>query len=153
MDCYRIILTAILLFISGCSQRQQILKKNSVVNHDMCCETISDINDMVTMVNEQEAKLIDIPIPLNVIPIPFYFMKNSSECGTTLGYESTSNAEELLPFFTQEMERLGWKMRALSTTSESLMYCEKPTRFCAISLRPLDQEKISIVITTGKKAD
>jgi len=150
---YRIILICILLFISGCSQRKQISKKSSVSNHGVCSETISNTNDLVSIVNEQEAKLIDVPIPLNVCPISSYFINNSSDRDISLGYDSYSGIEELLQFFTQEMERLGWKMRALSTTTESLIYCEKPTRFCAISLRPSNQEKITIIITTGKKAD
>ena len=110
---------------------------------------------MARLIAEREAKLMDIPIPLGVEPLADYFSESScSQEKCSLGYRSRILYDDLMLFYTQEMERLGWKKSAEIETVETLLYFEKPTRFCVISLRPEKDKKgsaIAILIFTGKK--
>lgn len=141
-----------LLFIAGCihkPDRYNVVEKKT--------QNVSLLSGQeIDLIKQQEAKLIDIPIPLNACPVPYYFADVSNRGQElSLAYESTMSSDDLVLFYTQEMERLGWKKAASIHTVETLLYFEKPDRFCVISLRPESEKtaeaSILIIFFIGRK--
>jgi len=136
--------------MSSCShkiQQKASFESKSNVHYNQLPQS----EENVTLIKQQEAKLIDVPIPLDVEPLPDYFSEHVTKGDElSLGYMSPMSRDELILFYTQEMERLGWKKRGLAHTVETLLYFEKPGRFCAISLRP-QNTKINLIIFVGKR--
>lgn len=85
----------------------------------------------------QEAKLSDIPMLFNAVPLPDYY--NDLDGNIMLGYQSNSSREYVIDFYDKEMERLGWHKIAFFHGHESLFYFEKPKRLCIISIRSSNQ--------------
>lgn len=110
---------------------------------------------------EQEARLTDIPTPLNAKPVPNYFWMDKKEsAGVMLGYSVTASPQEIVSFYSQEMERFGWDQIAYFDACEHLLIFEKPGRVCSISLRPVDSlvnrsinhsDTILLIIFSGNK--
>ena len=143
------------LLITGCSPHKVSQdNKLSFTKQESACDN-SDHDDNISVIKELEAKLIDIPIPLDVEPIPYYFENGSKrDDATSLGYESRSSLNDLTLFYTQEMERLGWKKRVTVDAVETLLYFEKPGKYCAVSLRPnveKPKKQIGIIIFMGQR--
>jgi len=86
---------------------------------------------------EQEAKLVDIPVPLNVKPVSDFFCDEhvGSTDSSMLAYTTDQSLDEIADFFKQGMERHGWRCRTSFSGLEHLMHFTKPKRFCSISLR------------------
>ncbi len=87
---------------------------------------------------QQEARLIDIPLPLQLVPDYRYSLAQEQD-GSLYAFMSDMTHEQLLEFYRVEMEREGWKVIASAADVESVMVCRKPTRICVIT------------ISTGKK--
>ncbi len=99
----------------------------------------------------QEAKMVDIPIPLSAEPLPEYFDPASPTI--MLGYEDTTlSPAGIEDFYMKEMERLGWKSKEQFIGYESKLRFTKPERSCFISIR-FDTKKqcTCFVIATGAK--
>ena len=103
------------------------------------------------IIRQQEAKLADVPFLLNSQPLLPFVQENLPDQLSLLGYSSTLSLDDAASFYGHEMERLGWRQIACCEGFESLLYFEKPTRFCSISLRPFKRKKIQIVLVTGNK--
>lgn len=137
-----------MLFIAGCSPKNA--NKDRIEHKKVHNNKISQ-KGKGAFIKQQEAKLIDVPIPLDVVPNPNYFSDISSGDDLLLGYIATTSPDDLVFFYIQEMERLGWKNRSMSIGAvESLLYFEKPRRFCSVSLRPA-QRKTVIIIFSGNR--
>ena|SRR3989304_800271 len=101
-------------------------------------------------IRRQEAKLSDIPIPISSQPLSEYCTQSATPDEVMLGYHCSLQIDELTQFFTQEMERFGWRYGAQFKGHEQLLNFEKPNRVCSISLRPKNQ-KTDVVIFMGKR--
>jgi len=110
--------------------------------------------DFIEFVRQKEAKLSDIPVPLNAEPLQTYFQQTSSSknscnniCNNIiLGYKIADMYPKhrdyllnIVTFYLQEMERLGWKQVAFFDGFEKLIVFKKPSRFCTISIRDISQ--------------
>jgi hypothetical protein len=84
---------------------------------------------------QQEAKLSDISIPLHVKPITDSLVGPEQEGDVVLTYESSMSANDMALFYSQQMERLGWKQTNAFSGPERLMCFSKPDRHCAVSIR------------------
>ncbi len=107
---------------------------------------------------QQEAKLVDIPVPLGSVPcvanyhISEYVPEQAHADEVMLAYDSQLSLSDIKDFYKQEMERLGWCNIATYEQSESLFLFKKPDRLCAVSVRPYQhQNKAAIIIFSGKK--
>jgi len=108
---------------------------------------------------ERQAQLVDVPVPLNVKPLPDFFAQDSVASHETfaLGYTAELSMNEVVKFYQQEMERHGWRVMASGAAGkETLHYFVKPDRFCSVSIRPQlgkskrKKEVVEIVIFTGR---
>lgn len=86
---------------------------------------------------EKEAKLYDIPVMLNARPYygtQSYFVSQGSD--EVLAYTiSHKNLDEIVLFYSQEMERLGWQIIKKFYAYEVFLYFQKPLSACAVSIR------------------
>lgn len=84
---------------------------------------------------KQEAKLIDIPIPIGAQVLESACEINDASDHMVLGYTTSLDYNTLIAFYQREMERLGWQQLAYVSGSESLLTFIKPGRFCSVFLR------------------
>ena len=107
-------------------------------------------------INQQEAKLVDIPIPLYDEWLSVESNDSNTEDNTMLGYRSSLSVDVIIDFYVHEMERLGWQQLKLFQGTESLVQFESPERLCSISIRPRDIQLkhtagTDVIIFVGKK--
>lgn len=100
---------------------------------------------------EQEAQLIDVPVPIGSQLVNSDAQEGLFSLTTLLTYKLSLAPDRVAAFYQQEMERLGWQYGARFSGAEWLLYFEKPDRFCVISLRPVDKRQQVLVIITGRK--
>ncbi len=146
MNRLLLFLSSCLFVIAGCSPHKKIVQTSGAG------QISSNMGLDMHLVKELEAKLMDIPIPLEVKPINSCFSQDPREDNCSLGYFVSSTAKGIEQFYLQEMDRLGWKKTFSIHGFEDLIGFEKPKRFCLISLR-LDSETdaIRLIIFTGKR--
>lgn len=102
----------------------------------------------------QEARLIDVPLPLDVKPIgDFFEQEESLGQALALGYKTDMPAEQLVDFYAREMERYGWQCFSELHGAEHFASFVKPDRYCSVSVRPHRTKKgCDLVIFTGTTA-
>jgi len=115
------------------------------------------INRSSTLViDQQEAKLVDVPMPLYDKRLSVVSNDSDTEDNTILGYRSSLSADVIIDFYVHEMERLGWQQLKLFQGTESLIQFESPERLCSISIRSSDIQLkhvtgTDVIIFVGKK--
>lgn len=142
----------IITIMSGCGHKAST-KKQPISSPFV--QPRSDEQELLQKIKQQEAKLIDISIPLNATPLPEYFMISENRTqAVTLGYSTSLSVSELLDFYTIEMEHFGWRNIALVESKEYLLFYQKPYHYCAISLRsnPM-QTTTTVILSTGLRED
>ena len=108
-------------------------------------------------VEELEAKLIDIPIPLSAKPLMRYYSSERDMNTEILGYNVLMELKDVLDFYVQEMERLGWQRIGFCSGFESLITFTKPDKLCSISIREGRTKSgkalhgFDVIISIGKK--
>ncbi len=116
------IIIAIFVAILSCSKKNSNLPNPQETN--------------LHVFREQEAKLIDIPIPFGSKPLKRYTEQIQESENIMLGYENEMPANALQNFYVQEMERFGWQQEALCTGPEFVLLFSRPGKISIISLRP-----------------
>jgi len=95
---------------------------------------------------QQEAMLIDVPIPLfdERIIIP----SSAQEDGNfVLGYKSPLSREQTIDFFMHHMERLGWEHLVSFEGPHTLVQFKSPYRYCTVLIKNNESsEHVSIFI-------
>ncbi|MFC1842099.1 hypothetical protein ACFLYU_00365 [Candidatus Dependentiae bacterium] len=141
--------------------------KNSTINSPDVNQRLDQSShnfsqDFSEFVRQKEAKLSDIPIPLNSEPLREYFytllaqennriVQAAQTAQTVLGYTNAMNMSNIIMFYTQEMERLGWQSVASFDGFEKLLIFKKPFRFCSISIRSVPKTGLHSSKNTRKK--
>jgi hypothetical protein len=88
--------------------------------------------------DEHEARLIDIAIPFGALLLDQYAdCQTQQQNETVLGYVSTTPMADLVTFYTEHMERLGWSCACHVRGYEQLLLFERPERSCSVILRSL----------------
>lgn len=99
---------------------------------------------------QEQARLYDIPIPIMAQPDFEYTWSDDEHGNRVLGYVVTADStQELVEFYRANMERLGWRERAIITGREVLVEFEKPEKLCCVSVRPEGDEKMRLVLSVG----
>ncbi|MBD3231742.1 hypothetical protein GF322_03700 [Candidatus Dependentiae bacterium] len=83
----------------------------------------------------KEAKHIDIPIPVGY---KFVALPNNSDIYNNsefLCYYGQIPLKQLLHYYKTNLERCGWEIIDLSNDYEGLFFCDKPGKYCVISVR------------------
>lgn len=91
---------------------------------------------------------IDIPVPIDAVEKRNYCCATSDVY--TIGYTAPEKLEELIPFYKQQMELLGWQCGWETEGLEALLMFEKPHKHCAVSIRPSNSRKKTDIIIMQK---
>lgn len=126
-QCVPFLLLLSMSFLAGCLPKK---KQNIEHNHEQW--------------HEQEARLYDIPLLIDAQPHQYFDQNNKSTVYIT--YHSHVNADDAMTFYLQEMECHGWQQLAVFDHQENLLIFEKPTKKCAISIRPVENNKKQIAV-------
>lgn len=151
-----LVLIAWMIFLSSCSGIKQpnYQKKKRAIRTKTdryIAKKLDTDSSALNGVRLQEAKMVDIPIPLSAAPLPEYFDPDNPTI--ILGYEDkTLSPAGIEDFYAKEMERLGWQAKEQFIGYESKLRFTKPERSCLISIR-FDEEKecTCFVISTGAR--
>jgi hypothetical protein len=133
------------LLLSSCTKQQSRQHKKSVIK--LIDNSQIGLLDMIV---QQEAMLVDIPIPLydERIIIP---PSDKPEGGTLVfGYKSPLSYEQATNFFITQMERLGWKHLVTFDGIESILQFESPDRYCTVIIKNHNTSHSSIFIHLKK---
>jgi hypothetical protein len=104
------------LLLSSCTKQSSYRQKK-------CVESLfnKSQDNCLDLIIQQEAMLVDIPIPLfdaRIIPS-----------------SSDFNESDTIDFFLNQMERLGWKHLVLFEGEESLLQFKSPDRYCTVVIK------------------
>ena len=133
------------LLFSSCTKQQAPRQKN-----DIAKPTDNTHNHVLDVIIQQEAMLVDIPIPLydERIIVPSSEM---TEGGTLVfGYKSPLSCEQSIDFFITQMERLGWKHLVTFDGVASILQFESPDRYCTVVIKNFELSYSSIFIYLKK---
>ncbi len=95
---------------------------------------------------QQEAMLVDVPIPLydyRIIPTMHDVSKHDT---LVFGYKSPLNSDQAVSFFMTQMERYGWKHMITFDGHEFLLQFESPDRYCTVVIKNSDHSVSGSVI-------
>lgn len=126
-------------------QKKEFLKKRKKLSRKQRAVAV------VQQAKSQEAKLADIPVPLQAQPLEDFFdLEQELNCPTvTLGYATDLSSEDLVQFYQREMDRHGWRCLSDFSGKETLTSYVKPARVCSVSIRPRTKGGADLVIFTG----
>lgn len=101
-------------------------------------DTLQRKQDAATyVVRQEEAKLFDVPIPLDVRPLERYASSDAAfPSSSFLAYHAHADVSELSEFYITQMARFGWQKITDFCGPETMLIFEKPNRRCCIVLRP-----------------
>jgi len=95
----------IFLLAPGCKKQDNAFLNEACFADKQKNDELRDID----FTRQQEARLTDIPIPLNAKPLPkSFWMDETESAGVMLTYIVSTSPQEIVSFYSQEMERFGW---------------------------------------------
>ena len=97
---------------------------------------------------QYEARLYDIPITINAKPLSEYCTQCEPDQAIQLGYSTALSKENIIKFYQQEMERMGWLEYGIVCGYEFVVQFEKPRRFCTVSIRDDEYKHRRIVVVS-----
>lgn len=80
-------------------------------------------------------KHFDIPVPLSFQQSSSFAQQHDSRQADMIEYKGALSVSQTVLFYTREMERAGWEINDLSTIHEGFICCNKPTKYCGLSIR------------------
>lgn len=91
---------------------------------------------------------VDIPVPIDAVEKRNYCQAKPDVYA--VGYTAHEDQEELIAFYKQQMELLGWHCWWDTQGLEALLMFEKPHKHCAVSIRPSGSRKKTDIIVMQK---
>ena len=117
------------LLLSSCTNRQPLSQKN---NSDQIL--IKEQEKIVDTIIQQEAMLVDIPIPLYDERI--IISSDLAEPHTLVfGYKSPLSRVQAREFFMTQMERFGWQHLVSFNSPDLFLQFSSPDRYCTIVIK------------------
>ena len=118
------------LLLSSCTKQSSSRQKKGVESLNNRSQ-----DNCLDIIIQQEAMLVDIPIPLfDTRIIPSFSHVNESDT-LLFGYKSPLSKSQAIDFFLNQMERLGWKHLVLFESQESLLQFKSPDRYCTVVIK------------------
>jgi hypothetical protein len=118
----------ILISLTSCAKKARVQKK---------------IESNLALI--QQAKIIDVPVPLGVVLDPVL------ASDVSVGYHWNVTAGDAAAYYHLEMAQFGWRLVDQFTGPEELLVFEKPYRSVAISIRPGQQAAVQVLILVKYK--
>jgi len=105
---------------------------------------IQQNNELLDNIIQQEAMLIDVPIPLydeRIIPASCDEVEHDT---LVFGYKSPLSFMQVIEFFMNQMERYGWRhLVSFDTHSQSIVQFKSPDRYCTVVIIKSDNQSLS----------
>lgn len=128
------------VFLSSCTKHQSSQHKNSIGQAE-----IDDQAKILDTIIQQEAMLIDIPIPLYDERI--ILSHNEIEPNSLVfGYKSPFSRVQAREFFMNQMERFGWQHLVSFDSPDLLLQFSSPNRYCTIVIKKLESNSNHCII-------
>lgn len=121
------------LLFSSCTKQHTHKQKKSI---EQLAGNSKDV--IIDTIIQQEAMLVDIPIPLfdeRIISSSFSETKSDT---LIFGYKSPLSADQAIDFFLTQMERLGWKHLVTLNGQDNILQFESPDRYCTVIIKHSD---------------
>lgn len=143
-----------LLFSSCTKQSCQKQKQDIeivVVDDSHVEQDNHDQNDYLDRIIQQEAMLVDVPIPLfdeRIIPSSSDIIDSDT---LLFGYKSPLSKDQAIDFFLKQMERLGWEhLVSFESVTETLLQFKSPDRYCTVIIKNDELSGLSIFMYTKR---
>lgn len=91
---------------------------------------------------------VDIPVPIDAVEKRNYCQAKPDMYA--IGYTVHEDQDELVTFYRQQMEILGWHCWWDTEGLEALLMFEKPHKQCAVSIRPSSSRKKTDIVVMQK---
>jgi hypothetical protein len=135
--CFVILLC---LFLVSCGPKQPLHKQQQdvveLVIDDQNQNENYIKNDYFDRIIQQEAMLVDVPIPLfdeRIFPTSFEEIESDT---SVFGYKSPLSKDQAIDFFLKQMERLGWEhLISFKAAAEIIMQFKSPDRYCTVVIK------------------
>jgi len=134
------------LFLELPKKQEKVVDKNGLtfmksVRKSAKLMAPRDTGELAESIRLKEAKYSDIPLPVG-----FRFVElkkesekksisKSNENADFICYQGNMPVEQVLDYYRANMERCGWRIDDLSCTQEGLLFCNKRSKSCVISVR------------------
>lgn len=113
---------------------QKLPSSNSIVHESLAQQSlVQKPLSFSENVQQCEAQMADIAVP---VVAKARGVSCDANGGTMIAYECVLSKIELIQFYRQEMERLGWQQVVEFSGDEVLLTFKKPGRFCTACIRP-----------------
>ena len=149
------------LLLPSCARKKSKPFSFSAAHSEQAVFSEAQHAQSLALLHEWEATLLDIPFPLGALPIAQEYAKSQAAKGQHfLAYTTVLSESDLIAFYEQEMERLGWQKMVVLSDFETMLIFSKPDRICSISLRAASgdeggtgaaAERTLVVLSLGKK--
>jgi hypothetical protein len=132
----------VLLFFLLPACRKQSVNRSQQISAPTTSMSASnkDTYDVALHELHKELTLVDIPVPLYQYRIPMKMISevdDAEQSDVVLGYASLLSVADLVMFYQQEMERLGWMLiKHFATEQESVLVFNAPRRICVVTIQP-----------------
>jgi hypothetical protein len=120
------------LLFPSCTKRQPIQQPDAIDQ-----VSINNHNAILDTIIQQEAMLVDIPIPFydeRIIPSDYAIESQT----LFFGYKSPLSQADAIDFFMNQMERYGWKHLVSFEGEGSVLQFESPDRYCTVIVKSSD---------------
>ena len=136
MAIVRYIGIALCLLLPSCAKQQLSQQKNNI-DEAFAHEQKKMLDDII----QQEAMLIDVPIPLydDRIIVPNYSISESNTLA--FGYKSILTCAQAHDFFMNQMERYGWQHLVSFNAGNTLLQFSSPRRYCTVIIKSDDHDQ------------
>ncbi len=122
----------LLLIVAGCGMQKKVKFKKNIQQQEEIIAKFADLPD-----TPFQAQLQNIAV------------SQESHDQLQLFYTVAMQQQDLIVFYQQQMERLGWELLAESNLQDYLMHYSKPGQFCSVLI---SQNRLSIYICNKKDA-
>ena len=139
------------LFFSSCT-KQPLHRQEQDIEEPVNDDSAQRKNDYLDRIIQQEALLVDIPIPFfdeRIIPSSFDIPEFDT---LVFGYKSPLSKDQAIDFFLKHMERLGWEcLVSFESIHETLLQFKSPDRYCTVIIKN-DSSLSSLIFIYIKRA-
>lgn len=146
MVVLRCLLAVFCLLIPSCTKYRPLQQKS---NGDQ--SLADDQKKILDTIVQQEAMLVDVPIPLydeRIIPLNNFSIESDT---LVFGYKSPLACAQAQAFFMNQMERYGWQHLVSFTSQDILLQFSSPDRYCTVIIKDVHGSSGSSIFIYIKK--
>jgi hypothetical protein len=127
-----LVLMLFCLLLSSCTKQHSPKQKSGTEKQHNNQPDSAKLDTII----QQEAMLVDIPIPLYDQRIIEVTCDEIERDTLVFGYISPLTHSQAVEFFINQMERYGWRhLVSFDTYSESVLQFESPDRYCTVLIK------------------